>query len=204
MKLIVGLGNPGQEYEATWHNLGFMVIDKLSERSGSGRFRNEAEAKVQAATVAGERVLLVKPQTYMNLSGNSVQQLLHRYAGGDAAQLIVVVDDTALPLGMIRVRAHGSAGGHNGLKSIIARLGTQEFMRVRLGVKPDHPVSDTSDFVLSPVPKPLRESVIQMVERATDAIEVILAEGIERAMAAFNERITGAGPETNELPCSGR
>jgi PTH1 family peptidyl-tRNA hydrolase len=117
--------------------------------------------------------------------------------------LLVVVDDVALPLAMIRVRPQGSAGGHNGLKSIIASLGAQ-FIRVRLGVKPDHPVSDMSDFVLSPVPKRQREEVARMVERAADAVEVILHDGVERAMATFNQRIAGAGPETNDHPCSGQ
>lgn len=189
MKLIVGLGNPGREYEATRHNLGFMLIDRLSERAGCKRFRDESNAKVAEVTLASERVLLVKPQTYMNLSGGSVRPLLERYGEGDAANLIVASDEAALPFGMIRVRGRGSAGGQKGLKSIIERIGSQEFPRVRLGVKPDHPVSDLSSFVLSPIPKRDREALDHMLDRAADAVEAILIEGVERAMSLFNERV---------------
>jgi PTH1 family peptidyl-tRNA hydrolase len=188
MRLIVGLGNPGREYEATRHNLGFMVIDRLFARAGGRRFRDEASAKVAEATVAGERVVLAKPQTFMNLSGGAVRPLLERYGGADAANLIVSSDDVALPFGMIRVRPGGSAGGQKGLKSIIERLGTDKFPRVRLGVKPDHPLGDLSSFVLSPIPKRDYEALEKMLDRAADAIEVMLAEGVERAMALFNER----------------
>ncbi|HKS42172.1 MAG TPA: aminoacyl-tRNA hydrolase [Blastocatellia bacterium] len=189
MKLIVGLGNPGREYEATRHNLGFMLIDRLSERAGFKRFRDESNAKVAEVTLASVRVLLVKPQTYMNLSGGSVRPLLERYGEGDAANLIVASDEAALPFGMIRVRGRGSAGGQKGLKSIIERIGSQEFPRVRLGVKPDHPVSDLSSFVLSPIPKRDREALDLMLDRAADAVEAILIEGVERAMSLFNERV---------------
>src|SRR6185503_4443358 len=189
MKLIVGLGNPGREYEATRHNLGFMLIDRLSERAGYTRFRDESNAKVAEVTLARARVLLVKPQTFMNLSGDSVRPLLGRYGEREAANLIVASDEAALPFGMIRVRGRGSAGGQKGLKSIIERIGSQEFPRVRLGVKPDHPVSDLSSFVLSPIPKRDREALDQMLDRAADAVEVILIEGVERAMALFNERV---------------
>jgi PTH1 family peptidyl-tRNA hydrolase len=189
MKLIVGLGNPGREYEATRHNLGFMLIDRLFERAGGRRFRDESNARIAEVSLAHARVLLAKPQTYMNLSGDSVRPLLERYGEGAAANLIVASDEAALPFGMIRVRGQGSAGGQKGLKSIIDRLGTQEFARVRLGVKPDHPVSDLSSFVLSPIPKRDRETLNQMLDRAADAVDVILVEGIERAMALFNERV---------------
>ena len=189
MKLIVGLGNPGREYEATRHNLGFMLVDRLIERAGFKRFRNESNAKVAEVTLAQARVLLVKPQTYMNLSGDSVRPLLERYGEGGAANLIVASDEAALPFGMIRVRGRGSAGGQKGLKSIIERIGSQEFPRVRLGVKPNHPVSDLSSFVLSPIPKRDRDTLDQMLDRAADAVEVILTEGVERAMALFNERV---------------
>jgi peptidyl-tRNA hydrolase, PTH1 family len=188
MKLIVGLGNPGREYEQTRHNLGFMLIDRLMARAGGRRFRNESNAKVAEVTIAGQRVLLVMPQTFMNLSGDSVRPLLERYGEGDPANLIVALDEAALPFGMIRVRARGSAGGQKGLKSIIDRLGTEGFARIRLGVKPDHPVSDLSSFVLTPVPKREREKLEEMLDRAADAVEVMLRDGAERAMALFNER----------------
>ncbi len=189
MKLIVGLGNPGREYEMTRHNLGFMLIDRLLTRAGGRRFRSESSAKVAEITLAGQRVLLAKPQTYMNLSGDAVRPLLDRYGEGTPVNLIVASDDVALPFGMIRVRARGSAGGQKGLKSIIERLGTQEFARVRLGVKPDHPLDDLSRFVLSPIRNRDRAQLEETLERAVDAVTVILSEGVERAMARFNERV---------------
>lgn len=190
MKLIVGLGNPGREYEMTRHNLGFMLIDRLLTRAGGRRFRSESSAKMAEVALAGQRVLLAKPQTYMNLSGDAVRPLLDRYGEGEPANLLVASDDVALPFGMIRVRARGSAGGQKGLKSIIERLGTQEFARVRLGVKPDHPLDDLSRFVLSPIRNRDREQLEETLERAVDAVTVILSEGVERAMARFNERVT--------------
>ena len=189
MKLIVGLGNPGREYEMTRHNLGFMLVDRLFERAGGRRFRNESGAKVAEVTLAGQRILLVKPQTFMNLSGDAARPLLEHYGEGEPANLIVSCDDVALPLGTIRVRARGSAGGQKGLKSIIERLGTQEFARVRLGVRPDHPVDDLASFVLSTMPKRDRETLDHALDRAADAIEMVLTEGVERAMASFNERV---------------
>jgi peptidyl-tRNA hydrolase, PTH1 family len=189
MKLIVGLGNPGREYEMTRHNLGFMLIDRLLGRAGGRRFRSESSAKVAEVELAGQRVLLAKPQTYMNLSGDAVRPLLDRYGEGKPASLLVASDDVALPFGMIRVRARGSAGGQKGLKSIIERLGTQEFARVRLGVKPDHPLDDLSRFVLSPIRNRDHAQLKETLERAVDAVTVILSEGVERAMARFNERV---------------
>ena len=189
MKLIVGLGNPGREYEMTRHNLGFLLIDRLFERAGGRRFRNESTAKIVEVTLADTRVLLVKPQTFMNLSGDAARPLLEHYGEAEPANLIVSCDDVALPFGTIRVRARGSAGGQKGLKSIIERLGTQEFARVRLGVKPEHPVNDLTSFVLSTIPKRDRETLDHALERAADAIEMILTVGVERAMALFNERV---------------
>lgn len=189
MKLIVGLGNPGREYETTRHNLGFMLIDRLMERTAGRRLRDEANSKVAEVQLAGERVVLAKPQTFMNLSGSAVRPLLERYGDGDTANLIVASDEVALPFGMIRVRGRGSAGGQKGLKSIIDRLGTNEFARVRLGVGPDHPVGDLSMFVLSPIPKRDRDRLDQMLDRAADAVEVIITSGVDRAMALFNERV---------------
>lgn len=189
MKLIVGLGNPGREYEMTRHNLGFMLIDTLFSKLGRRRFRSESNAMVAEAVLADQRVLLVKPQTYMNLSGDAVRPLLARYGDAQVSNLIVASDDVALPFGMIRVRARGSAGGQKGLKSIIARLGSQEFVRLRLGVKPDHPLSDLSNFVLSPIRNRDREQLAATLERAAEAVVVILSEGVERAMARFNERV---------------
>lgn len=189
MKLIVGLGNPGLEYEMTRHNLGFMLVDRLFERAGGRRFRNESNAKIAEVTLAGKRILLVKPQTFMNLSGDAARPLLEHYGEAEPSNLIVACDDVALPFGTIRVRARGSAGGQKGLKSIIERLATQEFARVRLGVRPDHPVQELASFVLSAIPKRDRAALDQTLERGADAIEVVLTEGVEHAMALFNERV---------------
>jgi peptidyl-tRNA hydrolase, PTH1 family len=189
MMLIVGLGNPGGEYEETRHNFGFMLIERLLARAGGRRFRDATGAKVAEVTLVGKRVLLVKPQTYMNLSGDAVKPLLARYGDGDLSNLIVAADDVALPFGMIRVRAGGSAGGQKGLKSVIERLGSDRFTRLRLGVKPDHPVGDLASFVLAVIPKRDRARLDETLDRAADAIEVILTEGVERAQARFNERV---------------
>jgi PTH1 family peptidyl-tRNA hydrolase len=172
-----------------------MLIDRLFARAGGHRFRDEANAQVAEVTIANERVVLAKPQTYMNLSGGAVRPLLERYGGADAANLIVSSDDVALPFGMIRVRRGGSAGGQNGLKSIIAHLNTDKFARVRLGVKPDHPVGNLSSFVLSPIPKRDYDELRRMLERAADAVEVMLSDGVERAMSLFNERLKAAKSE---------
>jgi PTH1 family peptidyl-tRNA hydrolase len=173
----------------TRHNLGFMLIDRLFTLGGGRRFRSESNAKVAEVTLAGQRVLLAKPQTYMNLSGDAVRPLLDRYGEGQPANLLVASDDVALPFGMIRVRARGSAGGQKGLKSIIERLDTQEFARVRLGVKPDHPLDDLTRFVLSPIRNRDHKQLDETLQRAVDAVTVILAEGVGRAMARFNERV---------------
>ena len=186
----MGLGNPGREYQDTRHNLGFMLIDRLMERAGSGRFRRQSQADVAEVTLARRRVVLAKPQTFMNLSGESVRPLVARYCDGDAAKLIAASDDVALPLGMIRIRPRGSAGGQKGLRSIIDQLGTQQFTRLRLGVGPDHPVEDLSGFVLSRIPRRDRKAVDEMLDRAADAVEVVLIEGVERAMSLFNQRKT--------------
>lgn len=193
MKLIVGLGNPDQEYETTWHNLGFRVIDGLAARAAVRRFRSESEARVAAAHLGGEAVLLVKPQTYMNLSGNAVRPLVERYGLSDPANLIVVCDDVALPLGMIRVRGQGSAGGQKGLKSVIERLGTQQFSRVRLGIKPDHPVGDLAQYVLSRIPRGQNAEVESMIEMAVDAVEVMATRGLAETMQTFNRRVKSDG-----------
>jgi len=186
-RLIVGLGNPGSQYDWTPHNLGFMVIDALAERSGIRVTRPEAKALVGLGTIAGQDVILAKPQTFMNLSGGSVRPLLEKYEA-DAAEMIVISDDVALPSGMLRIRERGSSGGHNGLKSIIGSLGSNEFIRVRLGCQPEHPLGDMADFVLAPIRKPDREAAMQLVAEAADAVELILAEGTQKAMARYNRR----------------
>jgi peptidyl-tRNA hydrolase, PTH1 family len=189
MRLVVGLGNPGESYEMTRHNLGFMLIDRLFASAGGHRFRAEANAEVAEISLASERVLLAKPLTYMNLSGNAVRPLLEKYGEGEARNLIVACDDVALPFGMIRVRPQGSAGGQKGLQSIIDRLGNQNFPRLRLGIKPDHQVGQLKGFVLSQIPRKDFEALNQVLDRAAEAVETIIKDGVERAMQLFNERV---------------
>ncbi|HQR39597.1 MAG TPA: aminoacyl-tRNA hydrolase [Blastocatellia bacterium] len=186
MKLVVGLGNPGAEYECTRHNLGFLLVDLLAERARCRVVRLEDQALVGRGRVGGVEVTFAKPQTFMNLSGDSVKALVKRYDADPASDLVVAVDDVALPFGRIRIRKTGTSGGHNGLKSIIGRLGSQDFSRVRLGIAPDHPIEDMARFVLQPFPRAAREQVDRMLWTAADAVETILTEGADAAMQRFN------------------
>lgn len=190
-RLIVGLGNPGAEYAWTPHNLGFLVIDRLAERAGARVERPEAKAFIGFGKLGGHEVLLAQPQTYMNASGLAVRELAERYEIAPQ-ETVVVVDEAALPWGMLRIRERGSAGGHNGLKSIIGALGTDEFIRVRLGIQPDHPVGSLSDYVLRPMRKADLEQAAEMVEAAADAVELILSEGAGRAMSKYNKKVEPA------------
>lgn len=191
MQLIVGLGNPGPEYTFTPHNLGFRVVDRLAERAGIRVTRPEAQSYVGRGQIAGHEVILAKPQTYMNASGRAVLDLIERYEC-DPAEMVVISDEVGLPWGMVRIRERGSAGGHNGLKSVIGALGSDEFIRVRLGVQPKHPVNDLSTYVLCPMGRDMRESAEEMLEQAADAVEIILTEGAGRAMSRFNRRVPPA------------
>ena len=193
MKLIVGLGNPGYEYHLTPHNMGFMAVDRLAESCGVEVVRREGQALTAATEIGKEHVVLAKPQTYMNLSGMAVERLLLRYELG-SRDLIVLVDDVDLPLGTLRIRSRGSAGTHNGLKSIIGALQAEDFGRVRMGVGPDRPLEDRVSYVLSPFRKGELESVVDTLEQAAEAVSVILKEGISAAMNRFNRRV--ASPET--------
>jgi PTH1 family peptidyl-tRNA hydrolase len=186
MWLIVGLGNPGPKYEWTRHNCGFMVIDELARRAGKEIKTPECQALTARATIGGAVALLVKPQTFMNLSGVAVAALKEKYGIGENSSILVISDELALPFGRIRIRERGSAGGHNGLKAIIEKLGAQDFPRVRLGINPDHPVNDASDFVLSEFPKKDRDALAQIVTRAADAVEAVLTIGIVNAMSKYN------------------
>src|SRR5439155_1976942 len=175
---IVGLGNPGPEYEWSRHNLGFMLIDKLAREAGIDVSRRECRALVGRIALEGCEVKVVKPQTFMNLSGEAIICLFakHKIAAPDD-NLIVIADDLALPWGKIRIRERGSAGGHNGLKSIIAAIGTNEFVRLRIGIQPEHPLSDTKRFVLDTFPKTERPTVEKTIERAVEALRVIVRDG---------------------------
>jgi PTH1 family peptidyl-tRNA hydrolase len=187
MRFIVGLGNPGVEYEWTRHNLGFMLVDLLASEAGTKIKRRDCRALVGRAKLEGVEVELIKPQTFMNLSGESVACLLSkRGPQPNVGDLIVISDDVALPSGSIRIRARGSAGGHNGLKSIIASLNTDEFSRLRIGIQPPHPVSDTSRFVLDEFPRSERADVLKVLELSADAVRSILRDGIEKAMSKYN------------------
>ena len=188
MKLIVGLGNPGYEYHLTPHNLGFMAIDRLAESCGVELARREAQALTVSTEVAGVRVVLAKPQTYMNLSGLAVVRLLRNY-GLAPRDLLVLVDEIELPLGMLRIRPRGSAGGHNGLKSIIGALEADDFTRLRMGVQPDRKVEDYVSYLLTPLRPAERELASEMLEQASEAVRVILSEGVQKAMNRFNRRV---------------
>ena len=196
MRLIVGLGNPGPDYEWTPHNLGFLAVDTLAGRAGIRVTRPESKALVGLGNVAGQEVVLAKPQTMMNLSGVSVRMLLERYESGPA-DLIVLIDEVDLPWGMLRIRDQGRNSTHNGLQSIISALGTDEFVRVRLGVQPEKLWGDRKDYVLRTMDREEREIAEEMVVEAVDAVEMILTEGAEKAMSRFNRKATpeGADPE---------
>ncbi len=187
MNLIVGLGNPGSEYDGTRHNVGFLLVDKLAADAGATVKRRECRALVGNGVIEGERVKLVKPQTFMNLSGEAVACLVAKGEPDEGGnRLIVISDDLALPFGTIRLRARGSAGGHNGLKSIIAALGTDEFMRLRIGIQPDHPVSEAKKFVLDDFAPAERRALKEILDRSADAVRLILREGIAKAMSLNN------------------
>jgi peptidyl-tRNA hydrolase, PTH1 family len=191
MKLIVGLGNPGPDYEWTPHNLGFLAVDALAARAGIRITRPESKALVGLGKVAGYEVVLAKPQTMMNLSGASVRMLLERYEG-TAADLIVLIDETDLPWGMLRIRDKGRNSTHNGLQSIISALGTDEFTRVRLGVQPDKMWGDRREYVLREMGREERKVAEEMSAEAAGAVEMILTEGTEKAMSRFNRKATPA------------
>jgi PTH1 family peptidyl-tRNA hydrolase len=187
MFFIVGLGNPGAEYEWTRHNLGFMLVDMLARETGAQIKRRECRALVGRTELEGLKAELVKPQTYMNLSGEAVACLLAKQTlEHPERSLIVISDDLALPFGTLRVRARGSAGGHNGLKSIIAAIKTDEFIRLRIGIQPEHPVSDTSRFVLDQFSRDERAEVGKILERSAEALRAVLRDGIDKAMALYN------------------
>lgn len=188
MWLIVGLGNPGYEYAWTPHNLGFLVLDLVAERFGIRVERPEAKSYIGLGRIGGHEVVLAKPQTFMNLSGLAVRDLVTRYEVS-AQHVLVVVDEVALPWGSLRIRERGSAGGHNGLKSVIGALGTDEFVRLRLGIQPDHPVGDLAAYVLHPMRKAEREAAAELVEKAADAVECVVQDGVRRAMNQFNRRV---------------
>jgi PTH1 family peptidyl-tRNA hydrolase len=197
MRLIVGLGNPGIEYAWTPHNLGFLLVDALAEEAGIRVTRPEAKSLVGLGHIAGHEVVLAKPQTMMNLSGLAVRELVSR-AECEPSDVIVVCDDIALPWGMLRVRERGTAGGHNGLKSVIGAIGTTEFVRVRLGVKPEEMRGDLKEYVLRQIRRDEEDLVAEEIEQGAEAVKVILAEGTQSAMNRFNRRVSPRDEEETE------
>jgi peptidyl-tRNA hydrolase, PTH1 family len=196
MKLIVGLGNPGMEYQFTPHNLGFLTIDRLADRQQVKVANRHCRAQTARSRIGSEDALLAKPETFMNLSGLSVRELVDKYEVNPATDLIVVYDELDLPFGTVRVRPRGGSAGHNGVESIIGALGTQEFIRVRLGIAPDHPVRDGAGYVLAQFKKSQLETVDLLLDTAADAVTSILTEGAQAAMNRFNRKAqTGADEE---------
>jgi PTH1 family peptidyl-tRNA hydrolase len=192
--LVVGLGNPGPEYENTPHNIGFLVVDALAAANSIRVTRKENSALVGLGSIAQKPVVLAKPQTFMNLSGPSVKGLLERYDLAPAG-LVVVYDELDLPWTTMKVKPKGSAAGHNGMKSVISSVGTNQFSRVRLGIHPGHPIRDGADFVLGPFKRSQRKELEEVVDRGRAAVESIIAEGVEKAMTIFNRRAQGLNTE---------
>jgi peptidyl-tRNA hydrolase, PTH1 family len=193
-KLVVGLGNPGEDYEHTAHNLGFLVLDRLAERNGIKIGRKDCRALVGQGSMAGKRVLLAKPQTFMNLSGESVNGLLvkNEIAPGD---VILVYDELDLPWQSLRIRPTGSAAGHRGVDSVIRNVGTKEFPRVRLGVHGGRREKDGAQIVLGKLNRAQRQELDEILDHASQAVESIIAEGVEKSMAKFNRRAPGLKEE---------
>ncbi|HEY9764836.1 MAG TPA: aminoacyl-tRNA hydrolase [Chroococcales cyanobacterium] len=188
MKAIFGLGNPGKQYAETRHNVGFMVVELLARRHGlPGKHWSKFQAMGAEGNIAGERVLLLQPLTFMNNSGQTVQAVSAFYKL-ERSDILVVYDDFALPLGAIRMRVSGSAGGHNGVSSIIRLMGSNEFPRLRLGIGPVIGFSDTADFVLARFEKKEEAERDIMIERAADAVEMWLKKGAEETMNLFNAK----------------
>lgn len=204
VRLIVGLGNPGTRYQDTPHNLGFRVVERLAEEAGGKLGQRETQARTARTRLEGSEVVLAQPQTFMNASGLAVAALLARYRLSPA-NLIVVADDVALPWGTLRIREQGSAGGHNGLASIIGALDSDAFVRVRVGIRPPEasgevsgPADDLADYVLSPLPSRARVWAEEAVEQAAEAVRAILRDGTKRAMTRFNRRV--AEPKLRDGP----
>ncbi len=195
MKLVVGLGNPGIEYQFTPHNLGFLAVDRIAGQYGTEVGNRRCRALTGKARIGAEDVVLAKPETYMNLSGLAVRDLVAELELDVARDLVVIYDELDLPWGAIRVRQRGGTAGHNGLESIVNALGTQEFLRIRLGIGPDFKVNDGARYVLSQIKKSLYELVDQELDAAAEAVKVIFTEGPAAAMNRFNRKAGGAAED---------
>ena len=194
MYLVVGLGNPGDEYAETPHNMGFRVVDLLAERNSIRASRNDSKALVGVGEIAQKPVMLAKPQTFMNLSGTSVAPLMEKH-GLTAADLILIYDELDLPWGEMRIKLRGSAAGHHGPESVIEKLGTKEFIRVRLGVNPGYKIRDGAEYLLAPIKRSQRKEADELAARGAEEVESIIAEGVEKAMTTYNRRAQGSKPE---------
>ena len=188
MKLIVGLGNPGIEYQFTPHNLGFLAIDRIASGLGVEVRNRQCRALTARAVIGDQAVLLAKPETFMNLSGVSVRELVEEYEAKPESDLIVIQDELDFPLGTLRIHTRRSSAGHNGIESIIGALGTQDFLRIRIGVAPERKVGDGATYLLAPMRKPELAIVDEMLDTAEEAVKVILKEGPAAAMNRFNRK----------------
>ena len=194
MFLVAGLGNPGEEYALSPHNLGFLVVDRLAGQHGIRVTRRDSRALVGVGEIDGRQVMLAKPQTFMNLSGTSLLPLMEKH-GIDLGRLVVVYDELDLPWRALRIKPKGSAAGHNGMKSAIQSLKTNEIVRVRLGIHPGHPIRDGAEFVLAPIKRSQIKELDEFVGFAADAVRSIFAEGVEKAMTRYNRRAPGLNIE---------
>jgi len=194
MFLVAGLGNPGEEYALSPHNLGFLTVDRLADRYGIRVTRKDSRALVGVGEIDGREVMLAKPQTFMNLSGDSLAPLMEKHQI-ELQCLVVVYDELDLPWGALRIKPKGTAAGHNGMKSVIQRLKTSEIVRVRLGIHPGHPIRDGAEFVLAPIKRSQMKELDEFVDYAAGAVRSITAEGVEMAMTKFNRRAPGLNTE---------
>lgn len=188
MYIIVGLGNPGKQYENTRHNIGFDVIEKLAEEENVAVLEKKHKAIIGKGYVAGQKCILAKPQTFMNLSGESVRELIDYYKVDETTQLIVISDDISLDVGQLRIRKKGSAGGHNGLKNIIAQLGHDSFIRIKMGVGEKPKGYDLADYVLGHFSAEERKLMDKAAKRAVEAICMIITQDADMAMNAYNRK----------------
>ena len=188
VKLIVGLGNPGLEYQFTPHNLGFLAIDRIADDLGVEVRNRQCRALTARAMIGDEPVLLAKPETFMNLSGLSVRELVEKHEAKPESDLIVIQDELDFPFGTLRIHQQRSSAGHNGIESIIGALGTQDFLRIRIGVAPDRKVEDGQRYLLSPMRKAQLKVVSEMLDNTTEALKTILKEGPAAAMNRFNRK----------------
>jgi PTH1 family peptidyl-tRNA hydrolase len=194
MFLVAGLGNPGEEYALSPHNLGFLTVDRLAERLGIRINRKDSRALTGVGEIDGHPVMLAKPQTFMNLSGTSVAPLMEKHSI-PVDRLLVVYDELDLPWLALKIKPKGSAAGHNGMKSVIGCLGTSEILRMRLGVHPGHPIRSGTEFLLAPIKRPQMKELDDFTGYAADGVSSIIAEGVEKAMTKYNRRAPGLNTE---------